>query len=242
MARYKIKTWNGKYGNNARFIVQENSSGKYAEFQPTRPKDVAWVKDDLTKQEEYKGWESFQDEPLDSLEGVVFQGKEMNAYIEAFEIAVLLSNDLKHVHFHSFGEDFDKTHDLTSSYYKLVDEDVDTLAEIALEVGEEIPNPTNARVEGWKAEDQEKYEYGEALTLIKRKLAVYLNALEALRSETPYEDVKSRLDEILGTWKKELNYKLKRRSGVAVNTFVPSAIDGRTVQYAKSYFSGEEDE
>lgn len=71
-SKYIIKVWNGKYGNNARFIIQEVASGKMTEFQPTRPKDLAWVGTDLTKQDEYKNWESFEDEPLDDLNNVVF--------------------------------------------------------------------------------------------------------------------------------------------------------------------------
>ena len=71
-AKYIIKTWNGKYGNSARFIIQDTSSGKFAEFAPVRPKDIAWVGNDLTKVDEYKDWQSFEDEPLDTLDGIVF--------------------------------------------------------------------------------------------------------------------------------------------------------------------------
>jgi hypothetical protein len=71
-SKYIIKVWNGKYGNNARFIIQEVASGKMAEYQPTRPKDLAWVGDDLTQQAEYKDWESFEDEPIDDLNNVIF--------------------------------------------------------------------------------------------------------------------------------------------------------------------------
>lgn len=72
MSAYTLKVWNGKYGNNARFIVKDNKTEKYGEFAPARPKDIAWVREDLTQKEEYKSWESFQDEPLDTLEGIVF--------------------------------------------------------------------------------------------------------------------------------------------------------------------------
>lgn len=70
--RYIIKTWNGKYGNGARFIVFDTSEEKYAEFAPTRPNDIAWVKEDLTKVDEYKEFQSFEDEPIDDLKNVVF--------------------------------------------------------------------------------------------------------------------------------------------------------------------------
>lgn len=71
-ARYTLKTWNGKYGNPARFIVLDNQTQKYAEYAPARPHDITWVRDDLTKVKEYSAWESFENEPLDDLDGVVF--------------------------------------------------------------------------------------------------------------------------------------------------------------------------
>lgn len=67
---YTLKVWNGKYGNNAKFIVKD-SKGKFAEFSPARPNDVAWVDTDLTKEDEYKNWESFQDEKVNNLADVI---------------------------------------------------------------------------------------------------------------------------------------------------------------------------
>lgn len=67
---YKLKLWNGKYGNAAKFIVEDNR-GKFAEFSPARPKDIAWVDTDLTKEADYKDWESFEDEPVDDLNKVI---------------------------------------------------------------------------------------------------------------------------------------------------------------------------
>ena len=72
MSKYSIIVWNRKYGNGARFIVKDNTTGKFTEFTPTRPSDVAWVDSDLSKQGEYKNWESFENEPLDDLNSVVF--------------------------------------------------------------------------------------------------------------------------------------------------------------------------
>lgn len=71
-AKYLIKTWNGKYGNGARFIVYDTRNQKYAELAPTRANDVAWVNEDLTKVDEYKNWESFEDEPVEDIKNIVF--------------------------------------------------------------------------------------------------------------------------------------------------------------------------
>lgn len=71
-AKYLLKVWNGKYGNSARFVVYDTVAEKYGEYTPSRPNDIAWVKDDLTKQDEYKSWESFEDEPVEDLKNIVF--------------------------------------------------------------------------------------------------------------------------------------------------------------------------
>lgn len=68
---YLLKIWNGKYGNGAKFIVENKSTGKYSEFSTVRPSDLAWVDKDLTKESEYKNWESFENEPVEDLNNVV---------------------------------------------------------------------------------------------------------------------------------------------------------------------------
>lgn len=69
---YLLKLWNGKYGNNAKFIVFDANAKKYTLFAPVRSKDLAWTSTDLTKDPDYRGWESFQDEPVENLDEVVF--------------------------------------------------------------------------------------------------------------------------------------------------------------------------
>ena len=68
---YLLKLWNKKYGNDAQFIVFDKKAEKYAEFTPVRPKDTTWVREDLTKLDEYKDWESFEDEPIENLSQVI---------------------------------------------------------------------------------------------------------------------------------------------------------------------------
>lgn len=67
---YTLKLWNKQYGNGAKFIVQD-SKGKFAEFSPVRPKDIVWVDTDLTKEDEYKTWDDFQDEKVKNLESII---------------------------------------------------------------------------------------------------------------------------------------------------------------------------
>lgn len=66
-----LHRWNKKYGNAAKFVVEDKSSGKFAEFSPARPKDIAWVSTNLTKEDEYKSWDDFQQEKVENLADVI---------------------------------------------------------------------------------------------------------------------------------------------------------------------------
>lgn len=63
--------WNKKYGNGAKFIVEDKSNGKFAEFSPARPKDITWVDSDLTKESEYQSWDDFKQEKVDDLNNII---------------------------------------------------------------------------------------------------------------------------------------------------------------------------
>lgn len=66
-----LHRWNKQYGNGAKFIVEDESTHKFAEFSPARPKDIAWVDHDLTKEPEYKDWDDFEKEKVEDLTQVV---------------------------------------------------------------------------------------------------------------------------------------------------------------------------
>lgn len=68
---YILHRWNKKYGNGAKFIVEDKKTGKFTEFSPARPKDTAWVDSDLTKEKEYQSWDDFQKEPVEDLNQVI---------------------------------------------------------------------------------------------------------------------------------------------------------------------------
>lgn len=157
-------------------------------------------------------------------------------------IATLFANDLKHIHLHAKGYDFDKIHNLAEEYYDKMTDEADYLCELAMEVGESMVNPTNANkvVTDWVVEQEDEYDYSSCLHVINSKLSLYINSLIQLRESTEFEDVKSKLDDITRDWKKELEYKMAKRSNVASNTFVHSGIDDRTVDYAQKYFNRED--
>lgn len=66
-----LHRWNKKYGNGAKFVVEDKKTGKFAEFSPARPKDIAWVDSDLTKESEYQAWDDFQKEPVEDLNQII---------------------------------------------------------------------------------------------------------------------------------------------------------------------------
>jgi hypothetical protein len=49
----------------------DEKAGKYAEFSPANPKDIAWVSSDITKNPEYKSWDDWKDEPVDNLGDII---------------------------------------------------------------------------------------------------------------------------------------------------------------------------
>ena len=67
---YELVKWNGKYGDEARFIVKYNKTGKFTLFTPDHIEDIVWVDQDLSQIGEYKNWEDFGGETVDYLENV----------------------------------------------------------------------------------------------------------------------------------------------------------------------------
>ena len=69
--KFILKLWNRKYGKSAEFIVQNTETKQYTLFSLSAPKDVTWVKEDLTKDPSYKSWDNFHDEPVDDLGQII---------------------------------------------------------------------------------------------------------------------------------------------------------------------------
>lgn len=71
-AGYTFLKWNGKYGEDARFIVRDNKSGKQSMFTPGRTKDIIWTSMSMENLPEVKNWEDFGNETVEDLEAVAF--------------------------------------------------------------------------------------------------------------------------------------------------------------------------
>lgn len=64
--------WNGKYSGDAKFIVEDLSSGKQSLFTPGRTQDLCWSGVDLASQPEMSKWQDFGNEVVQDLESVAF--------------------------------------------------------------------------------------------------------------------------------------------------------------------------
>ncbi|MDP4224889.1 MAG: hypothetical protein Q8910_00770 [Bacteroidota bacterium] len=69
---YTFLKWNGKYGDDSKFVVRDNKNGKQSLFTPGRPEDLMWANTDLTQDPDISEWQEFGDETVDDLTDVAF--------------------------------------------------------------------------------------------------------------------------------------------------------------------------
>lgn len=67
---YKILKWNGEYGEECKFVVQDMDTGKQTLFTPGRTQDIVWTTTKLDESPEMQDWSDFGDETVDNLEDV----------------------------------------------------------------------------------------------------------------------------------------------------------------------------
>lgn len=136
----------------------------------------------------------------------------MGNYSTAYYSAVALANDMKHIHTHAKGTLFDNIHNICNEYYEKANEDADTLAELAIEKGDTILNPSYL-LDGlnYKPTNYSKYDFELAMSTVKGCIEKYLKVLADLRNKTNDPSVQSLLDDTVRYWKKEKDYKIKAR-------------------------------
>lgn len=136
-----------------------------------------------------------------------------NAFTACACASVLFTNNMKHVHLHASGEDFDKIHDLCQQYYDKGADESDYLEELSLENNSPVPNPSvMGQYTAFPIETSTAYDYEDCLFSVTNSVAVYVEYLTSLReSDMVTTDIQSKLDDIIRDWKKEMNYKLKNR-------------------------------
>lgn len=136
----------------------------------------------------------------------------MGNYSTAYYSAVALANDMKHIHTHAKGTLFDNIHAICNEYYEKANEEADTLAELAMEKGDIILNPSYL-LNGlnYKPTNYSKYDFELAMRTAKGCIEKYVKVLTDLRNKTDDPSVQSLLDDIARYWKKEKDYKIKAR-------------------------------
>lgn len=136
----------------------------------------------------------------------------MGNYSIAYYLAVALANDMKHIHTHAKGTLFDNIHNICNEYYEKANGDADTLAELAIEKGDTILNPSYLLGElNYKPTNYSKYDFELAMSTAEDCIEKYLKALNDLRNKTLDTSVQSLLDDMMRYWKKEKYYKIKAR-------------------------------
>lgn len=136
----------------------------------------------------------------------------MGNYSTAYYSAVALANDMKHIHTHAKGTLFDNIHSICNEYYEKANEEADALAELAIEKGDAILNPSYL-LDGlnYKPTNYSKYDFELAMSTAKGCIEKYVKVLTDLRNKTNDTSVQSLLDDMVRYWKKEKDYKIKAR-------------------------------
>lgn len=136
----------------------------------------------------------------------------MGNYSTAYYSAVALANDMKHIHTHAKGILFDNIHNICNEYYEKVNEEADTLAELAMEKGDTIFNSSYLLSElNYKPTNYSNYDFDLAMRVAEDCIEKYVKALTDLRNKTLDTSVQSLLDDMMRYWKKEKYYKIKAR-------------------------------
>lgn len=134
---------------------------------------------------------------------------------ELVNIFYMFANDLKFCHLHAHGELADTVHSIAEELYDRANEDIDTLCEISISEGVDVPNfteiPNIVTDDVWKPTDN--------IFVDMRFFTEFLNAkgnvlLDYLRSTVLYDsNNQSALDDIRAYWSKQINYLNSLRRG-----------------------------
>lgn len=126
--------------------------------------------------------------------------------------ANLFANDLKQMHLHAAGAEFDRIHLITQELYNELLAEIDELSEIAVSEGEKIPNFTDVKSyidteSEWKPVTDESITWPEFVSQLDEKGRKYIDALKDISSENSQTAV----DDYIHFWSKEVNFKNSAR-------------------------------
>ena len=137
----------------------------------------------------------------------------MGNFERLYYSSVCFVNDMKHLHLHAVGNKFDRIHAIAEEYYKKANEEADTFGELAMEYNKNLSNASYAAsLIGYKPCAYSNVDWEIAVKEFDLRIRQYLTAMEQVRySEDISTDVESLLDDIMRYWKKEVNYKNRKR-------------------------------
>ena len=139
--------------------------------------------------------------------------KDIGKIAKAAMFANLFANDLKFMHWHASGTEFDKIHAITEELYDEAFDEADDLAEIAIAAGEKIANVSDIKsfVETgesgeWEVVSEETITWPAFVDYLKDRGEKYIDALKDI------EDEDSVISDYIHFWNKEINYKNAARA------------------------------
>ena len=163
----------------------------------------------LTENEEDVSTSHINDDALNETSG----DKDIGKIAKAAMFANLFANDLKFMHWHASGTEFDKIHAITEELYDEAFDEADDLAEIAIAAGEKIANVSDIKsfVETgesgeWEVVSEETITWPVFVDYLKDRGEKYIDALKDI------EDEDSVISDYIHFWNKEINYKNAARA------------------------------
>ena len=163
----------------------------------------------LTENEEDVSTSNINDDALNETSG----DKDIGKIAKAAMFANLFANDLKFMHWHASGTEFDKILAITEELYDEAFDEADDLAEIAIAAGEKIANVSDIKsfVETgesgeWEVVSEETITWPAFVDYLKDRGEKYIDALKDI------EDEDSVISDYIHFWNKEINYKNAARA------------------------------
>lgn len=126
--------------------------------------------------------------------------------------ANLFANDLKQMHLHAAGVEFDRIHLITQELYDELLAEIDELSEIAVSEGEKVPNFTDVKSyidteNEWKPVTDESITWPDFVSQLDEKGRKYIDTLKDISSENS----QTAIDDYIHFWSKEINFKNSAR-------------------------------
>lgn len=141
------------------------------------------------------------------------EDKDVGKIAKAAMYANLFANDLKFMHWHASGTEFDKIHAITEELYDEAFDEADDLAEIAIAAGEKVANVSDIKsfVETgesgeWEVVSEEAITWPAFVDYLKDRGEKFIDALKDI------EDEDSVISDYIHFWNKEINYKNAARA------------------------------